>query len=405
MNLQEQIRRDFPILKTKVYNKPLIYFDNAATTQKPRIVIDTVADCYASKNSNIHRGVHFLSEQLTDKYEESRAVVAKFLNAKKTEEIIFTRGTTESVNLVAFSFGQAFINQGDEVIVSEMEHHSNMVPWQIMCERKNAKLIKLPITKSGELDMEVFPKLITGKTRILAITHVSNALGTINPIKEIIEIAHSNCVPVFVDGAQAVQHINVDVQDLDADFYAFSGHKIYGPTGIGVLYGKTKYLEKMPPYHGGGEMIKKVSFEKTTFNELPFIFEAGTPNYVGAIGLAEALKYVTNIGLDKITEIETDLLNYAADKLKDIEDIEIFGNAKHKSSVISFNVKNIHHSDIGTLLDKLGIAVRTGSHCADPVMDYFGITGTVRASLAFYNTKEEIDVFVAGLKRVLGMLR
>jgi cysteine desulfurase/selenocysteine lyase len=405
MELQNKIRRDFPILRRKVYNKPLVYLDNAATTQKPQIVIDTISDCYANNNSNIHRGIHFLSEQLTEQYEESREKIANFVNALNTSEIIFTKGTTESVNLVAFSFGEAFIKEGDEIIVSEMEHHSNMVPWQLLCERKNAKLIKWPITTSGALNMDVLPEIISDKTKLISVAHVSNALGTINPIKDIVNIAHARNIPVFVDGAQAVQHIPVDVQDLDVDFYAFSGHKIYGPTGIGVLYGKEKWLSKMPPYQGGGEMISKVSFKKTTFNQLPFKFEAGTPNYVGAIGLAEAIKYVLNIGLDKIAAIENELLVYATKKLEKIEGLEIVGTVNNKSSVISFNVKNIHHSDIGTLLDKLGIAVRTGSHCAEPVMDFFGITGTVRASFAFYNTKAEIDVLVNGLERVLSMLR
>lgn len=405
MELQKKIRRDFPILGRKVYNKPLVYLDNAATTQKPQIVIDAISDCYANNNSNIHRGVHFLSEQLTEQYEESRGKIASFLNAFNTSEIIFTKGTTESVNLVAFSFGEAFIKEGDEIIVSEMEHHSNMVPWQLLCERKNAKLIKWPITSCGALDMDVLSEIISDKTKLISVAHVSNVLGTINPIKDIVHIAHARNIPVFVDGAQAVQHIFVDVQALDVDFYAFSGHKIYGPTGIGVLYGKEKWLSKMPPYQGGGEMISKVSFEKTTFNQLPFKFEAGTPNYVGAIGLAEAIKYVLNIGLENIAAIENELLVYATKKLEKIEGLEIVGTANNKSSVISFNVKNIHHSDIGTLLDKLGIAVRTGSHCAEPVMDFFGITGTVRASFAFYNTTDEIDILVNGLTRVLSMLR
>lgn len=398
-------RQDFPILNQKIYGKPLIYLDNAATTQKPNSVIKTIEEHYLKYNANIHRGVHFLSENLTRIFEESREVIQSFLNADSSDEIIFTRGTTEAINLVAFSFGEAFIKEGDEIIVSEMEHHSNIVPWQMMCERKGAKLVKWPILPDGSLDMDSFDVIVNNNTRLISISHVSNALGTINPVKEIIAKAHSQSIPVLIDGAQAVQHISVDVQDLDADFYAFSGHKIYGPTGIGVLYGKKKYLELMPPYQGGGEMIKNVSFEKITYNNLPFKFEAGTPNYIAAIGLAEAIRYVQDISLEKIALLEDELLQYATAKLIEIPGLKMIGTAVNKSSVMSFVVEGAHYADIGMLLDKLGIAVRTGTHCAEPVMNYFNINGTTRASIAFYNTKEEIDSFVSGLKRVIDMLR
>jgi len=401
----QHIRADFPILKDKVYNKDLVYFDNSATTQKPRCVVEKIEYGYYHLNANIHRGVHYLSQKATEAHEEARTTVADFLHAGKREEIVFTRGTTEAINLVATSFGDAFCKEGDEIIVSLMEHHSNIVPWQMLCERKGLKLRVIPINERGELDMEAFKGLLNEKTRLVSIAHVSNVLGTINPVKEIIRIAHEKEIPVLVDGAQAVPHIAVDVQDLDADFYVFSAHKIYGPTGIGVLYGKEKWLNAIPPYQGGGEMISTVTFEKTTYNVIPFKFEAGTPDYIGSTALAEAIRYVQNIGLENIAAHEHHLLTYATGKLMEIEGMRIFGTAAEKSSVISFLVGNIHPYDVGMLLDKLGIAVRTGHHCAQPLIDSFGIPGTVRASFAFYNTTEEIDVFIEALKRVVGMLR
>jgi len=398
------IRADFPILEEKIYNKDLIYFDNAATTQKPRCVVEKIEQGYYHINANIHRGVHYLSQKATEAHEEARTTVAGFLHAAKREEIIFTRGTTEAINLVATSFGDAFCKAGDEIVISMMEHHSNIVPWQMLCERKGMKLQVVPINERGELDMDAFKKLLNEKTRLVSIAHVSNVLGTINPVKEIIRLAHEKDIPVLVDGAQAVPHIAVNVVDLDADFYVFSAHKIYGPTGIGVLYGKEKWLNAIPPYQGGGEMISTVTFEKTTYNVIPFKFEAGTPDYIGSTALAEAIRYVDMIGLDKIAAHENDLTNYATTKLLEIEGMRIFGTAAEKSSVISFLVGNIHPYDIGMLLDKLGIAVRTGHHCAQPLIDSFGIPGTVRASFAFYNTTEEINVFITALKRVVGML-
>ena len=398
------IRADFPILEEKIYNKDLIYFDNAATTQKPRCVVEKIEQGYYHINANIHRGVHYLSQKATEAHEEARTTVAGFLHAAKREEIIFTRGTTEAINLVATSFGDAFCKAGDEIVISMMEHHSNIVPWQMLCERKGMKLQVVPINERGELDMEAFKNLLNEKTRLVSIAHVSNVLGTINPVKEIIRLAHEKDIPVLVDGAQAVPHIAVNVIDLDADFYVFSAHKIYGPTGIGVLYGKEKWLNAIPPYQGGGEMISTVTFEKTTYNVIPFKFEAGTPDYIGSTALAEAIRYVDMIGLDKIAAHEHDLTSYATAKLMEIEGMRIFGTAAEKSSVISFLVGNIHPYDIGMLLDKLGIAVRTGHHCAQPLIDSFGIPGTVRASFAFYNTTEEIDVFITALKRVVGML-
>jgi len=398
------IRADFPILEEKIYDKDLIYFDNAATTQKPRCVVEKIEEGYYHINANIHRGVHYLSQKATEAHEEARTTVAAFLHAAKREEIIFTRGTTEAINLVATSFGDAFCKAGDEIVISMMEHHSNIVPWQMLCERKGMKLQVVPINERGELDMEAFKKLLNEKTRLVSIAHVSNVLGTINPVKEIIRLAHEKDIPVLVDGAQAVPHIAVNVVDLDADFYVFSAHKIYGPTGIGVLYGKEKWLNAIPPYQGGGEMISTVTFEKTTYNVIPFKFEAGTPDYIGSTALAEAIRYVDMIGLDKIAAHENELTNYATTKLLEIEGMRIFGTAAEKSSVISFLVGNIHPYDIGMLLDKLGIAVRTGHHCAQPLIDSFGIPGTVRASFAFYNTTEEIDVFITALKRVVGML-
>ena len=400
----QHIRADFPILSEKIYNKDLIYFDNGATTQKPRCVVEKIDEGYYHLNANIHRGVHYLSQKATEAHEAARTVVAEFLHAAKREEIIFTRGTTEAINLVATSFGDAFVKEGDEIIVSVMEHHSNIVPWQMLCERKGAKLRVIPMNENGELQLDAFKTLLNEKTKIVSVTQVSNVLGSINPVKEIIELAHAQGTPVLVDGAQAVPHIPVNVQELDADFYVFSGHKIYGPTGIGALYGKEKWLNAIPPYQGGGEMIATVSFEKTTYNELPFKFEAGTPDYIGSTALAEALRYVQAIGLEEIAAHEHELLEYATKQLLDIDGMRIIGTAANKSSVISFLVGEIHPYDLGMLLDKLGIAVRTGHHCAQPLIDSLGIPGTVRASFAFYNTKEEIDTFIAALKRVVIML-
>ncbi|MGB4576596.1 MAG: cysteine desulfurase [Paludibacter sp.] len=400
----EQIRADFPILTEKIYNKQLIYFDNAATTQKPRCVVEKIEQGYYHLNANIHRGVHYLSQKATEAHEVARKSVAEFLGAGKQEEIIFTRGATEAINLVAFSFGEAFCKAGDEVIVSVMEHHSNIVPWQMLCERKSMTLRVIPMNEKGELEMEAYKSLLNERTKIVSVTHVSNVLGTINPVREIIRLAHEKNIPVLVDGAQAVPHIKVNVIDLDADFYVFSGHKIYGPTGIGALYGKEKWLNAIPPYQGGGEMIATVTFEKTTYNELPFKFEAGTPDYIGSTAMAEALCYVQEIGIDEIAAYEHELTEYATRRLLEIENMRIIGTAREKSSVVSFLVGNIHPYDIGMLLDKLGIAVRTGHHCAQPLIDSLGIPGTVRASFAFYNTKEEIDIFIEALKRVAGML-
>ena len=400
----EQIRAEFPILTEKIYNKPLIYFDNGATTQKPRCVVEKIDAGYYHLNANIHRGVHYLSQKATEAHEAARTVVAEFLGAEKREEVIFTRGTTEAINLVAFSFGEAFCKAGDEVIVSVMEHHSNIVPWQMLCERKGMTLKVIPMNGNGELEMETYKSLLNERTKIVSVAHVSNVLGTVNPVKEIIRLAHEKNIPVLVDGAQAVPHIAVNVVDLDADFYVFSGHKIYGPTGIGALYGKEKWLNAIPPYQGGGEMIATVSFEKTTYNELPFKFEAGTPEYIGSTALAEALRYVQEIGIDEIAAYEHELTVYATKRLAEIENVRIIGTAAEKSAVVSFLVGNIHPYDIGMLLDKLGIAVRTGHHCAQPLIDSLGIPGTVRASFAFYNTKEEIDTFIDALKRVVMML-
>ena len=407
MNEQQinDIRKDFPILSEKIYKKDLIYFDNGATTQKPRAVVEKIEQGYYHTNANIHRGVHYLSQKATEAHEEAREVVAGFLGADNKKEIIFTRGTTEAINLIAFSYGEAFCSEGDEIIVSVMEHHSNIVPWQMLCERKKMTLRVIPANEAGELDMKVYKSLLNERTKLVSVTHVSNVLGTINPVKEIITLAHANNTPVLIDGAQAVPHIAVNVKELDADFYVFSGHKIYAPTGIGALYGKEKWLNAIPPYQGGGEMIATVSFEKTTYNELPFKFEAGTPDYIGSTALAEALKYVSNIGIDDIATYEHELLLYATEKLNEIQGMRIIGQAQNKSSVISFLVNDIHPYDIGMLLDKLGIAVRTGHHCAQPLIDSLGIPGTVRASFAFYNTKEEIDIFVAALKKVVAMLR
>ena len=399
----EKIRRDFPILGREVYGKPLVYFDNAATTQKPQCVIDAISEAYCNENANVHRGIHFLSQHATDLMESARDKVRQFIGAGSTEEIIFTRGTTESINLLASSFSSAFLKEGDEVIISGMEHHSNIVPWQIQAEKHGFRIKVIPVLDNGELDLEAFKALVSDKTRLVSITHVSNVLGTVNPVSEIISLAHSHGIPVAVDGAQSVPHIKVNVQELGADFYAFSGHKIYGPTGIGVLYGRKELLEKVPPYQGGGEMIKRVTFEKTTYNELPYKFEAGTPDYVGSIALAKALDYVQGIGMDNIAAYESELCSYAIERLNTIPDMRIIGNAGHRSAVVSFLVGNIYPSDMGTLLDRLGIAVRTGHHCAEPLMDRLGIPGTVRASFSFYNTKAEIDALTAGIERVKQM--
>ena len=399
----QKIREDFPILSRTVYGKPLIYLDNGATTQKPKCVVDAIVDEYYSVNANVHRGVHFLSLQATNLHEASRETVRKFINARSTSEIIFTRGTTESINLVASSFTDAFMKEGDEVIVSVMEHHSNIVSWQIQALRKGIVLKVIPMNDRGELLIDEYEKLFTPRTKLVSVAHVSNVLGTINPVKQIAAIAHAHNVPVLIDGAQGIPHMKVDVQDIDADFYVFSAHKIYGPTGIGVLYGKEDLLDKMPPYQGGGEMIKNVSFEGTTFNELPFKFEAGTPDYVGSTAMAKALDYVSAIGIDNIAAHEHELTVYAMQRMKEIPGMRIFGEAEHKGGVISFLVGDIHHFDMGTLLDRLGIAVRTGHHCAEPLMRRLGIEGTVRASFGLYNTKEEVDALVAGIERVSKM--
>ena len=398
-------RTDFKILNQKVHGKPLIYFDNAATTQKPQIVIDAITNYYETINSNIHRGVHSLSQLATDQFELSRKKVQAYINAKHHHEVIFTRGTTESINLIASSFGEVFLNEEDEVLVSEMEHHANIVPWQMICEKKGAKLKVIPFDYNGVLQVELLDQLITSKTKIIAITHISNVLGTINPIKMIIEKAHSKGIPVMVDGAQAVSHAKVDVQELDCDFYCFSGHKMYAPMGIGVMYGKEEWLNKIPPYQGGGEMISQVTFEKTTFNELPFKFEAGTPGVGDVIGLMKAIDYIENIGLEKIASYENELLDYAMNQLNEIPDIHFYGLSPEKVAVISFNIGTIHPYDVGVILDHLGIAVRTGHHCAQPIMQKFGIPGTIRASFALYNTKEEIDTFIKGVKQAQNMLQ
>lgn len=398
-----KVREDFPILSRQIYGKPLVYFDNGATTQKPLCVLDAMRNEYLNVNANVHRGVHYLSQQATDLHEAARETVRKFINAPKVEEVIFTRGTTESLNLVVSSFGDRFLSEGDEVIVSVMEHHSNIVPWQLLAAKKGIAIKVIPMTDEGDVIMEEYEKLFNEKTRIVSITQVSNVLGTINPVKEMIRIAHEHEVPVMVDGAQSTPHMKVDVQDLDCDFFAFSGHKIYGPTGIGVLYGKEKWLDEMPPYQGGGEMIESVSFEKTTFEKLPFKFEAGTPDYVATHGLAVALDYVTALGMDNIARHEHELTEYCMNRMAEIPDMRFFGTTEGKDAVVSFLVGNIHHLDMGTLLDRLGIAVRTGHHCAQPVMDRFGVPGVVRASFALYNTKDEIDTLVAGIKRVSQM--
>lgn len=399
----QKIRNDFPILSQQVYKKPLVYLDNGATTQKPQVVIDEEVKVYAQENSNIHRGVHYLSEQLTQRYEDARKTVQKFLNAPHDHEVIFTSGTTESINTIAFSFGDKYVNEGDEIIISTLEHHANIVPWQMLCERKKAILKVIPINEKGELLLDEYEKLISDKTKIVSVNHVSNVLGTVNDVKRIIDVAHQHDIPVLIDGAQSIQHEKVDVQELDCDFFVFSGHKVYGPNGIGVLYGKQKWLNEMPPFMTGGEMIKKVTFEKTTFNELPFKFEAGTPNYVAAIGLATAIDYIQNVGLENIATYEKELLDYATQKLQAIEGLKIIGTAKEKVSVISFNLENIHHYDAGMVIDKMGIAVRTGHHCAEPLMQRFNIEGTIRASFSFYNTKEEVDKLCDAISTVKQM--
>mgnify|MGYP001777234111 CR=1 FL=1 len=399
----QQIRADFPILGRTVYGKPLVYLDNGATTQKPRCVVEAITNEYYNTNANVHRGVHFLSQQATELHEASRETVRKFINARSTNEIIFTRGTTESINLLAATFCLSQMQAGDEVIVSTMEHHSNIVPWQLQAMQRGIVLRVIPMDDEGNLLLEEYERLFSPKTKLVSIAHVSNVLGTVNPVKDMIRTAHAHGVPVLVDGAQSIPHMPVDVRELDADFYVFSGHKVYGPTGVGVLYGKEDWLDKLPPYQGGGEMIQHVSFEKTTFNELPFKFEAGTPDYIGTTGLAKALDYISALGMDNIAAYEHELTEYALRRLREIPGMRIFGQAKERGGVISFLVGNIHHFDMGTLLDRLGIAVRTGHHCAQPLMTRLGIEGTVRASFGLYNTKEEVDVLVAGIERVRKM--
>lgn len=398
-----KIREDFPILSRKVYDRPLVYLDNGATTQKPLCVLDAMREEYLNVNANVHRGVHYLSQQATDLHEQAREKVRNFINAGSVNEIIFTRGTTESLNLVVSSFCDGFMSEGDEVIVSVMEHHSNIVPWQLQAARKGISLRVIPMNDKGELLLDEYEKLFTERTKIVSVTHVSNVLGTVNPVKEIVRIAHEHGVPVMVDGAQSTPHFAVDVQDIDCDFFAFSGHKMYAPTGVGVLYGKEDWLDRMPPYQGGGEMIESVSFEKTVFEHLPFKFEAGTPDYVATHGLATAIDYISSIGIDNISRHEQELTKYCMERMQEIDGIRLFGTANDKDAVVSFLVGDIHHLDMGTLLDRLGIAVRTGHHCAQPLMIRLGIQGTVRASFAMYNTKQEIDVLVEGIKRVSKM--
>ena len=400
----QKIRQDFPLLSRQVYNKALVYLDNAATSQKPQVVLDTIIDYYTLRNSNIHRGVHALAAEATEAYENSRQKVQKFINAKHSNEIIFTRGTTESINLVAYAWGRKNIQEGDEIIVSQMEHHSNIVPWQMLCEDKKSKLKFIPFTEEGELIIDEFDNLITHNTKLIAVVHVSNTLGTINPVKEIIKKAHAAGVPVLVDGAQAAPHFAVDVQELDCDFYTISGHKMFGPTGSGILYGKEKFLNDMPPFQGGGEMIKSVTMEGSTYNDLPFKFEAGTPNIEGGIGIGTAVDYLNSVGRDNLIKYEHELLNYATERLKEIQDLRIIGEAKNKVPVISFLIGKIHPYDLGTLLDKMGIAIRTGHHCTQPIMDRFKIPGTCRASFAFYNTKEEGDILIDAINKAVKML-
>ena len=396
------VREDFPILSRQVYNRPLVYFDNAATTQKPRCVVEAMTDEYYNVNANVHRGVHYLSQQATELHEASRETVRAFINARSTNEIVFTRGTTESANLIASSFAEAFMHEGDEVIISTVEHHSNIVPWQLQAARRGIAMRVIPMHDDGTLDLEAYARLFTPQTRIVSVTHVSNVLGTINDVGRIISIAHDHGVPVMIDGAQSTPHFAVDMQKLDCEFFTFSGHKVYGPTGIGVLYGKEEWLDRLPPYQGGGEMIESVTFEKTTFERLPFKFEAGTPDYVASHGLATALDYVSRLGIDNISAHEHDLVSYAMRRMQEIEGMHIFGpqSAEKKDAVISFRLRDIHHLDMGTLLDRLGIAIRTGHHCAQPLMQRLGVAGTARASFALYNTREEIDSFVAAIERV-----
>ena len=402
----EQIRQDFPILQRQVYGRPLVYLDNGATTQKPRCVVEAMTEEYYNVNANVHRGVHFLSQKATDLHEQSRETVRRFLNTNSVNEIIFTRGTTESMNLVASCFSEAFMQEGDEVIISTLEHHSNIVPWQLAQNRKGIKLRVIPITDEGNICLDEYEKLFTNRTRIVSVAHVSNVLGTINPVKEMIEIAHAHGVPVLIDGAQSTPHMAVDVQQLDCDFFAFSGHKMYGPTGVGVLYGREKWLDRLPPYMGGGEMIKRVSFEQTTFNELPYKFEAGTPDYIATTGLAQAIDYVCQLGMDNIEAHERDLAQYAVSRLQQIPGMHLYGPMAYGAEgagPLSFNVEGIHHLDMGTLLDRLGVAVRTGHHCAEPLMHRLGVDGTVRASFGLYNTRAEIDVLVSSIERVCKM--
>ena len=396
------VREDFPILSRQVYNRPLVYFDNAATTQKPRCVVEAMTDEYYNVNANVHRGVHYLSQQATELHEASRETVRAFINARSTNEIVFTRGTTESANLIASSFAEAFMHEGDEVIVSTVEHHSNIVPWQLQAAKRGIAMRVIPMHDDGTLDLEAYARLFTPQTRIVSVTHVSNVLGTVNDVGRIISIAHDHGVPVMIDGAQSTPHFAVDMQKLDCEFFTFSGHKVYGPTGIGVLYGKEEWLDRLPPYQGGGEMIESVTFEKTTFERLPFKFEAGTPDYVASHGLATALDYVSRLGIDNISAHEHDLVSYAMRRMQEIEGMHIFGpqSAEKKDAVISFRLRDIHHLDMGTLLDRLGIAIRTGHHCAQPLMQRLGVAGTARASFALYNTREEIDSFVAAIERV-----
>lgn len=398
-----KIRSDFPALNQMVHDSPLVYFDNGATTQKPTVVIERVQQYYENENSNVHRGVHYLSQEATSRHEEARETVRKFINAGSIKEVVFTKGTTESINLIASSFAKKFLNEGDEIIVTEMEHHANIVPWQMACEEKGATLKVIPVFEDGSLDMDVYKQLLSDKTKMVAIAHISNVMGIINPIEQIIEMAHKKHIPVLIDGAQGVSHTKVDVQALDCEFYVFSGHKLFAPMGIGILYGKEEWLEKLPPYQTGGEMIKNVSFERTTFNELPFKFEAGTPNVGGALGLAAAIDYITDLGLEEIEAHEKELLDYGTQELSKIEGLRIIGTNENKASVISFVFDDIHHYDAGTILDQLGVAVRTGNHCAQPLMKCFGISGTIRAAFAFYNTKEEIDKLIVSIKRLKKM--
>lgn len=401
--LDSKVRADFPILSRMVYNRPLIYLDNAATTQKPQCVIDAISEEYQSVNANVHRGVHYLSQKATELHENARERVRQFINAHSTSEILFTRGTTESLNLMASSYGEAFLKEGDEILISEMEHHSNIVPWQMLCERKGCRIKVIPFNKKGEIEMENYEKLFTERTRLVCVAHVSNTLGTVNPVKEMGRIAHAHGAHILVDGAQSVPHFNVDVQDLDCDFLAFSGHKVYGPTGIGVLYGRESLLEQMPPYQGGGEMISRVTFEHTTYEKLPYKFEAGTPDYVGSHALAVALDYIDTIGMDKIHAHEQALTRYAMQQMSQIEGIRLYGTSEGKDAVVAFNVGDIHPLDIGTLLDRLGIAIRTGHHCAQPVMEHYGVEGMCRASFALYSTQAEVDALIAGIERVRKM--